>query len=68
MSTLSREFPIARKGHRCSSCAAPIHPGERYHRWTGTGDEWIGVAHMKECASCAARYGRPIYDTKETKT
>lgn len=60
MTTLDRAYPVARKGHRCGSCAGRIHPGERYYRWTGTGDEWDGIGHMKECASCAARYCRPV--------
>lgn len=60
MTTLSRAYPVARKGHRCGSCAGRIHPGERYHRWTGTGDLWDGIARLAECAECAARYGRPV--------
>lgn len=60
MTTLSRAFPVARKAHRCDSCGGVIREGERYYRWTGTGDEWTGVARMKECANCAERYGRPV--------
>jgi hypothetical protein len=60
MTTLSSGFPRARKHHRCSSCGRPILPGERYHRWKGTGDLWVGIATAKECAECCARYGRRV--------
>lgn len=56
--TLSRAFPTAIKAHRCGSCNGPIAKGEQYHRWTGTGDLWEGVATLKECAECFARYGQ----------
>jgi len=58
MTTLARSFPIARRPHRCGSCHGPIAPGEMYHRWKGTGDEWDGVATLKECEDCFRRYGR----------
>lgn len=58
MTTLSRAFPVAVKPHRCGSCGGPIRQGEQYHRWTGTADEWVGPATLKECAKCFARYGR----------
>lgn len=67
MPTLSRSFPVANKAHRCGSCEGPIEKGERYHRWTGTGDEWIGPATLKECAECFSRYTRHLYLSPENR-
>jgi hypothetical protein len=60
MTTLHRSYPKARRPHRCGSCDRPIAPGEQYHRWKGTSEDglWSGVATLKECAECCARYGR----------
>lgn len=60
MSTVSLTFPVARRAHRCTSCRSLIAAGERYRRWTGTGDMWPGLATAKECAECCERYGRPL--------
>lgn len=48
MTTLRRAFPVARRPHRCTSCNGPIRVGDRYHRWTGTGDCWEGIATAKD--------------------
>ncbi len=58
--TVASGYPIARKPHRCLSCQRVIEKGERYYRWTGRGDWWIGLATWKECADCCERHGRPI--------
>lgn len=58
--TLNRTYPVARKAHRCSSCGYLIEKGERYHRWTGRSDMWVGLATAIECADCCERYGRPV--------
>jgi hypothetical protein len=60
MTTLSHAYPVARRHHRCGSCERPIQPGDRYHRWSGTGDYWDGIMTLKECAEYCERYGRPI--------
>lgn len=58
MTALSRTFPVARWDIPCSSCRSLIARGERYHRWVGTGDEWDGLATLKECGRCFDRYER----------
>lgn len=60
ITTVSRSYPVACKPHRCDGCSGAIVRGDRYHRWTGIGDEWEGLATSKECESCCARYGRPV--------
>ena len=42
--------PIARRGHRCTGCAAPIAVGEKYHRQTGIfeGSYFVNKLHV-EC-------------------
>lgn len=60
MATVSQSYPMARKPHRCDGCRGLIAKGERYSRWTGTNDAWIGLATAKDCAMCCERYGRPI--------
>lgn len=59
--TLSRTFPVARKAHRCGTCGGLIPAGTRYHRWVGTGDEWPGLATLRECGDCFDRYTRLLY-------
>ncbi len=58
--TVSRTYPRASRAIRCTSCGELIAQGAHYHRWTGTGDYWDGLATAKECAECCERYGRPI--------
>ena len=58
--TVKRTFPRAKKAIRCTSCGDLIDKGIRYHRWTGRGDLWDGLATAKECAECCERYSRPI--------
>lgn len=60
MPTVASAFPVARKPHACMSCGCQIESGERYYRWVGTNDAWIGLAVLKECARCCKRYGRRI--------
>lgn len=64
-SILANECPTARKAHRCGSCGGRINPGEMYRRWKGTGDDWVGIATLKECAECCTRYGRPLRESTE---
>jgi hypothetical protein len=65
MPTVWQSYPVARRIHGCTSCGRPIVPGDRYSRWTGTNDLWIGLATAKDCAECCIRYGRPIPDYKD---
>jgi hypothetical protein len=67
MSTVAHVYPVARRAHRCDSCGGRIEKGERYSRWTGTNDAWIGLATAKDCASCCERYGRaiPVYNARQ---
>lgn len=64
MPTVWQTYPVARRMHGCSSCGRPILPGERYSRWTGTNDLWLGLATAKDCAECCERYRRPIPDDR----
>ena len=68
MNTLRRQFPVARKNHRCGSCdSGTIAKGERYHLWVGTGDEWDGIATHRECEACFRRYGQYRYLNPENR-
>jgi hypothetical protein len=59
-SALAVNFPVAKKFHRCSCCNGPIEKGERYRRWTGRSDLWIGLATEKRCKACCERYGNEL--------
>jgi hypothetical protein len=47
---LSERDHVARVPHRCSSCGAMIHPGERYRALFLTSVD--GPAHEKICPAC----------------
>lgn len=38
----SAQWPVAKKKHKCCECDQPIHPGEKYGRFTGKWDGDLG--------------------------
>ncbi len=47
---LSERITQARKTHRCEECGTTVHPGTKYHSWSGIGDG--GFQYVKMCLRC----------------